>query len=128
MRLANDIARWVVNLLLAGGFVWALTRLRERRRAATLVAVACGIDLVERLGTWYAMAYVFGHQVGTPTFRALFGRSVGLFTYLVTAVFVLLLVLAALPTDRRLWGHISGFVRYLRTAGLGGSESRSSDD
>ncbi len=58
MRLVTDLAAWLVTLLFAGGLVWALVQLRVRRRAAILVAVACGIELVERLGMSFIRPYI----------------------------------------------------------------------
>ena len=49
MRLVNDVARWLVNLVVAGGLVWAIAVWRSRRRTAALVAAACALQLAVRL-------------------------------------------------------------------------------
>jgi hypothetical protein len=118
MRPASEIAGWVVNVVLAGGIAWAVVNWSKHRRAAVLVVVACGLHLLDRLGTMYSMAYVFGHQTGTPSFRAAFGRSLSILSHLRNAVSVVLLVLAALPPGNVRLGRISEAISSLRTAGL----------
>jgi hypothetical protein len=49
MRFVNEVARWVVNLALADGLVWAVAVWRSRRRTAALVATACALQLAIRL-------------------------------------------------------------------------------
>jgi hypothetical protein len=60
MRFVNEVVRWVVNLVLAGGLVWAVAVWRARRRTAALVAGACALTLAVRLLWIPGMRLLFG--------------------------------------------------------------------
>lgn len=119
MRIENIVAAWTVTVVLTFGLVWALSQLRVRHRAAILVAVACGIALLQRLVMWLVVPYVFRHFKVAPEFRAGVMRSASLVYLLVTAAAFLLLILAALPVERVAPARaIGGLIHRVRNAGL----------
>jgi len=60
VKLVNGIAEWIISLIMAGGFVWAVAVWRSRRRAAALVATACALQLAVRLLWIPGMRLLFG--------------------------------------------------------------------
>ena len=56
----DNVARWLVTLVLVGGFLWAVAGWRSRRRTAALVAAACALQLAVRLIWIPAVGLLFG--------------------------------------------------------------------
>lgn len=56
----DSSARWLVTLVLAGGFVWAIAVWRSNRRTAALVAAACALQLAVRLLWLPGVSFLFG--------------------------------------------------------------------
>ena len=103
MRLVNEVMRWVIGLVLAGGLVWAVAVWRSRRRAAALVAAACALQLAFRVLWLPGARLLFGPLSAASNsvqrFFILSGITLG---QLSLAVSLGLLVYAALdPANRR---------------------------
>jgi NAD-dependent oxidoreductase involved in siderophore biosynthesis len=104
MRLVNELMRWVIGLVLAGGLVWAVVVWRSRRRTAALVAVACALQLVFRV-LWMPGARLLFGPLSHPTnsVQHFFNATASTLYQLSLAVSLGLLVYAALdPANRRL--------------------------
>jgi len=103
MRFVNEVARWVVNLVLAGGLVWAVAVWRSRRRTAALVAVACALQLAVRLLWMPGVRLLFGPLSWSTNSVQHFFISTASTVYLLSlAVSLGLLVFAALdPANRK---------------------------
>jgi len=103
MRLVNELMRWVIGFVLAGGLVWAVVVWRSRRRTAALVAVACALQLVFRL-LWMPGARLLFGPLSHPTnsVQHFFNATASTLYQLSLAVSLGLLVYAALdPANRR---------------------------
>ena len=103
MRLVNEIMRWIIGLVLAGGLVWAVAVWRSRRRTAALVATACALQLVFRVLWLPGVRLVFGplSASSTPVQRFFISTGIAL-NQLALAVSLGLLIYAALgPANRK---------------------------
>jgi hypothetical protein len=110
MRFVNEVARWVVNLVLAGGLVWAVAVWRSRRRTAALVAVACALQLAIRLLWIPGVRLLFGPlSNSTNSVQHFLITTAGTMSQLALAVSLDLLVFAALDSvTRKPWGYARG--------------------
>jgi hypothetical protein len=103
MRLVNELMRWVIGLVLAGGLVWAVAVWRSRRRTAALVAIACALQLVFRV-LWMPGARLLFGPLSHPTnsVQHFFNMTASTLYQLSLAVSLGLLVYAALdPANRK---------------------------
>jgi hypothetical protein len=103
MRLVNELMRWIIGLVLAGGLVWAVAVWRSRRRTAALVAVACALQLVFRV-LWMPGARLLFGPLAHPTnsVQHFFNATASTLYQLSLAVSLGLLVYAALdPANRK---------------------------
>jgi len=102
MRLVNEVMRWVIGLVLAGGLVWAVAVWRSRRRAAALVAAACALQLAVRAIWIPGVRLLFGPlsiaSSSVQRFFILTGTTLG---QLSLAVSLGLLICAALDRANR---------------------------
>ncbi len=103
MRLVNEIMRWVTGLVLAGGLLWAAAVWRSRRRAATLVATACALQLAFRVLWVPGVRVLFGPlSASSNPVQRCFIMTAGTLSQLALAVSLGLLVFAALgPASRK---------------------------
>ena len=103
MRLVNELMRWIIGLVLAGGLVWAVAVWRSRRRTAALVAVACALQLAVRLIWIPGVRLLFGPLTGSSnTVQRFFILTGTTLSQLSLAVSLGLLVYAALaPASRK---------------------------
>jgi hypothetical protein len=97
MRVVNELTRWVIGIVLAGGLVWAFAVWRSRRRTAALVATACALQLAVRLIWIPGVRLLFGPLSGSSnTVQRFFILSGTTLSQLSLAVSLGLLVYAAL--------------------------------
>jgi|WetSurMetagenome_2_1015567.scaffolds.fasta_scaffold283835_2 hypothetical protein len=103
MRLVDELMRWIIGLVLAGGLIWAVTVWRSRRRTAALVATACALQLAVRLIWIPGVRLVFGPLSASSNSVQRFFISTGItLNQLALAVSLGLLIYAALdPATRR---------------------------
>lgn len=103
MRLMNEIVRWVIGLVLAGGLVWAAAVWRSRRRTAALVAAACALQLAIRVLWIPGVRLLFGPlSRSTTPVQHFFITTTNTVAQLALAVSLGLLIFAALdPANRR---------------------------
>jgi hypothetical protein len=103
MRLMNEVVRWVINLVLAGGLVWAVAVWRSRRRTAALVATATALQLAFRL-LWIPGVRILVGPLSSSTnsVQRFFLTTASTMGQVALAVSLGLLVFAALdPANRR---------------------------
>ena len=97
MKLVNEIVRWIIGLVLAGGLIWAVAVWRSRRRTAALVATACALQLAVRLIWIPGVRLLFGPLSASSNSVQRFFISTGIvLNQLALAVSLGLLVYAAL--------------------------------
>ena len=97
MRLVNELMRWIIGIVLAGGLVWAFAVWRSRRRTAALVAIACALQLAVRLIWIPGVRLLFGPLSASSNSVQRFFISTGItLNQLALAVSLGLLVYAAL--------------------------------
>jgi hypothetical protein len=102
MRFVNEVVRWVVNLVLAGGLVWAVAVWRARRRTAALVAGACALTLAVRLLWIPGMRLLFGPLTwSSNSVQRFLITTTSAIGQLALAVSLGLLVFAALDSANR---------------------------
>jgi len=103
MRLVNELLRWVIGLVLAGGLVWAVAVWRSRRRTAALAATACALQLAVRLIWIPGVRLLFGPlSASSNTVQRFFILTGTTLSQLSLAVSLGLLVYAALdPVNRK---------------------------
>ena len=103
MRFMNDVMRFLVTLVLAGGLVWAVSVWRSHRRTAALVAAACALQLAVRLIWVPAVRFLFGElSLSTGPAQRFFILTGTTLSQLSLAVSLGLLVYAALdPANRK---------------------------
>jgi hypothetical protein len=103
MRLVNEVVRWVIGLVLAGGLVWAVAVWRSRRRTAALVAAACALQLAVRVLWIPGVRLLFGPlSTSSNSVQRFFITTTITVSQLALAVSFGLLVFAALdPANRR---------------------------
>ena len=99
----DHVTRWLVTLVLAVGFIWAVAVWRSRRRTAALVAAACALQLAVRLIWVPAVRLVFGPLTWSSNLvQRFFIMSGSILNQLSLAVALGLLVYAALdPANRK---------------------------
>lgn len=100
MILIDRVLRFLVTLMLAGGFIWAIAVWRSRRQTAALVATACALQLAVRLIWLPVVRFLFGGSLSpVPRFFIWTGTAL---SQLAMAVSLALLIYAALdPATRR---------------------------
>jgi len=103
VRLVNEIVRWIIGLVLAGGLVWAVAVWRSRRRTAALVSAACALQLAVRLIWIPGVRLLFGPlSASSSSVQRFFILSGTTLSQLSLAVSLGLLVYAALdPANRK---------------------------
>ena len=102
MKLVSEVAQWIVNLVLAGGLVWAAALWRSRRHTAALVAAACALQLAVRLLWGPGLRLLFGPlNWSTNPVQRFFISTASAFYLLSLAVSLGLLVFAALDSANR---------------------------
>ena len=103
MRLANEVMRWVIGLVLAGGLVWAAAVWRSRRRTAALVAAACALQLAVRVLWIPGVRLLFGPlSAASSSVQRFFITTSNTIGQLALAVSLGLLIFAALdPAGRK---------------------------
>jgi hypothetical protein len=102
MRFVNEVVRWVIGLVLAGGLVWAVAVWRSRRRTAALVAAACALQLAVRLLWMPGVRLLFGPlSSSTNSVQYFFITTANTISQLTLAVSLGLLVFAALDSVNR---------------------------
>jgi hypothetical protein len=102
MRLIDEVMRWVIGLVLAGGLVWAVAVWRSRRRVAALVATACALQLAVRVIWIPGVRLLFGPlSSGSSSVQRFFILSGITLGQLSLAVSLGFLVYAALSTASR---------------------------
>jgi hypothetical protein len=102
MLPVNRILGWGVNLVLAGGLVWAAVVWRSRHRAAVLVAVACALQLAYRLLWAPGTNLLFGPlRPSSSAVQRFFLHASNNIYVLVSGVTLALLIYAALGSADR---------------------------
>lgn len=103
MNSVDDGMRFLVTLVLAGGFVWALAVWRSRGRTAALVAAACALQLAVRLIWLPAVRLLFGPPTWSSSLvQRFFIMSGNILSQLSLAASLGLLIYAALdPANRK---------------------------
>jgi len=103
MRSVNGVMQFVVTLVLAGGFIWAVAVWKSRRRTAALVAAACALQLAVRLIWLPGVRFLFGPlSASSSSVQRFFIATATTVSQLALAVTLGLLVFAALdPANRK---------------------------
>jgi len=98
----NELTRWVIGFVLAGGLVWAVAVWRSRRRTAALVATACALQLAFRVLWMPGVRLLFG-PLSHPSnsVQHFFNATASTLYQLSLAVSLGLLVYAALGSAGR---------------------------
>ena len=99
----DSAARWLVTLVLVGGFVWAVAVWRSRRRTAALVAAACALQLAVRLLWLPGVRLLFGPLTwSSNAIQRFFIETGTALSQISVAVSLGLLIYAALdPANRK---------------------------
>ncbi len=103
MLFIDSVLRFIVIVVLAAGFVWAIAIWRSRRQTAALVAAACALQLAVRLIWLPGVRLLFGTLTwsSSPVQRFFIWTGNALSQLALVASFALLIFAALDPANRR---------------------------
>ena len=103
MHAMNHVLGWLVNIVVAGGLIWAAAVWRSRHRTALLVAVACALQLAARLVWGPGMRLLIGplSPSSSPVQRFFNSTANNVYVLSLAVSFGLLIYAALDPANRK---------------------------